>query len=228
MRCGDAIDDILEGVAATVSRVRCRTLINRAQNQILGVDNSITEIQPAPYFKTVAGQYSYQANGSFFDARNIDAGDALTVDIRNVRTLYQNDREGCNWPLWYKWPAYTDGRHRGLDFDCTESAVIGSNDCRIDLRKTFDLGDTTNLWVGRAYRWPRQVISEDTILEVPDDFCETLLYLQVTEYIEARQYGRADATGAPLALAHAAFLEKYGNPVRQNTPRFTTPFSGRR
>ncbi len=222
----DFLDVFLDGVAASVSRVRARVLTNNAQNQILGIDNSITEVQPAPYFATVAGQFSYQANGSFLSSRNETPGDPLDIDIRNVRRIYNNPQDGTNWPLWYRYPEFTRNVQEGLSFDCTESNAPGANDCRIDLNKNMDPGDTETIWISRLYRWPNQIVSDNTVLDIPEDFCLTLLYEAVKKMIERDQYGRADATQTPYDIAMAAFVAKYGNPVRQDTPRFTSRYRG--
>ncbi len=81
------------------------------------------------------------------------------------------------------------------------------------------VGVGQGMWVGRLYRWPKQIISDDTILEIPDDFF-FLLKMAVKRLIEDDQYGRPETTSGPYDTEMQRFINKYGNPVRQDTPRF--------
>lgn len=222
------IDDYIQQTGSAQPRSAILKILNKRQNKLLGMDTEMLRVLPDPYFHTTDQVYSYVANSVTRDSSSIVPG-ALVGDIRVIREVY-NSR--CDWdgyayggiPAWGGW---NGGRYVVDPFGgdryiapvtCIEARNPDNNTCLMKWDLRFNPGEHETLWRCRAYLWPKQILTEQDEITMPDDFIDDLLVWEVQASIDRASYGRNDYAQAAAEETLKRFKTKYATP-----PIYTRP-----
>lgn len=110
-----------------------------------------------------------------------------------------------------------------VEADTSESLEALSGDARIDMWRENAPGNTTSVYMGRAQRWPDQLLTEDDVLTIPDRFQTTLLRYSILRDIEYTEYGRNDKPEVLYEKYLAEFLSWSASGVDTTTTSRTLP-----
>ena len=118
--------------------------------------------------------YQNIASGSIFSSIN---NQTTQWDIRSVKRIYtfsNNDYdfrsyEGANVAS-YRPEHFNNMNSQEIEIpvDCEPSIEPDSKDCEITFWRENDPGNTTDVFIAQAYRWPAQVTTESIALTIPD------------------------------------------------------------
>lgn len=213
-------------------------LLNWAQNKLCGPETEICRVTPDPYLDTTRGTFTYVANAALkSSALPVPAGGGIG-DVKRVAEIYSRigpGTVGFNGPNWdrsrfirqlpYRFVPDELGGRVLAPIDAPDSAGAGQNDCIINWEPFMDPGDTCKWWSVRAYRWPAQLLSGNTILTIPDDFVYDLLFETLTAVIERNAYGRNDYSLQVESEAYKRFFTRYSGITRNSRPRNSPPLN---
>lgn len=217
MTTAELITLLAEEVGSAWSRARLMQAINRAQNELLGMDCQLTRVKPDPFFATTTGIYTYAAS-SYLYVATTGAQGALVGDIRAVREIYidtTNMSSLDELALDTAFTRVTEVESRPTEnkikvrFDGTDSLGANLTDCNIKWPAIYNPGTTTISWRAVAYAWPTPLTAETIALSVPEDFQHSLLFLHVLKHIERREFGRNDDAEIMYQRALSRFRLKY-------------------
>jgi len=224
------LNRVIENTAASLSVEDARKYTNDAQNVILGPEHPMMRVQPDPYFTTTKDIFSYVASLACKNADTLEPG-AVVGDIRSIARIYSLSPRCGVFPLvmagWSPRPQRI-GVGRGevwLDarFALVKSKKPVAQDCLIKWDKSNNPGDTTKTWFAEAYLWPRQIISTNIPLTVPDNYQTGILLETVLAMVEKRSYGRAGYSREEYLYDISQFQSEYANDATQEDRNFT-PF----
>lgn len=180
------------------SRPQLVDAINQAQNEILGRDIKYMRINPDPFVHTVDGTYLYTASTALFSG----VDNTTQFDVRDVKRIYTYDIRNTQQYAYGGWNRLS---HRPDSFvnamasdeieisaDVTPSIAALAADAQIAFWRQNNPGTGTDVMRAAAYRWPRQVTSENIPLSIPVQFQTLLLKAKILVDIEATEYGRSD------------------------------------
>lgn len=232
MRAGDFIKWYQTQTNAVVDFNTILNLLNWAQNKLCGPETEICRITPDPYLTTASATYSYVANSSIFSsAIPVPVGGGIG-DIKRITEIYSRIGPGCFGfcgptgdrsrfirQLPYRFEPDDLGGRILAPIDAPDSAGAGQNDCIISWEPFMNPGDTDHWWSVRAYRWPTQLLSGNTLLTIPDDFVYDLLFETLTAVIERNAYGRNDFPLQIESEAYKRFCSRYTITTRNSRPR---------
>jgi hypothetical protein len=191
--------------------------INRAQNELLGMDCQLMRVKPDPFMATTTAVYTYAAS-SYLYVATTGAQGALVGDIRSVREIYidtTNMSSLDELALDTNFTRVTEVETRPTEnrikvrFDSTDSLGANLTDCNIKWPAMYNPGTTTIAWKAIAYTWPTQITAESIALSIPEDYQHSLLYLHVLKFIERREFGRNDDSAIQYREALSKFRAKY-------------------
>lgn len=107
--------------------------------------------------------------------------------------------------------------------DTSESLEAISGDAIVDIWRENAPGNTTDVYIARAQRWPDQLLTEDVPLTIPDKFQTTLLRYAILRDIEYTEYGRNTKPEELYEKYYAEFLLWAAAGVDTTTPTRTLP-----
>ncbi len=219
------IDYFVANTSAAVDREDIRKKINIAQNQLLGMDTDIMRVLPDPYFATELDVYVYPVAAAL---RSSVDGSPLTVDVRCIKTPYTRRSFGC-WQVWASAWSLLRTPLRFVDDDlggyweapvtCPESSGPGNADCVAYWDDQYNPQTTENRWRVRVYKWAPQILVEEDLLTIPDDFVYDLLFERVSALVERPAYGSAPVPEQAVSVALKRFYTKYSAQTIYFRPR---------
>lgn len=226
MQARELISLIRNDIGTAFTRQRIMEVINRVQNNVLTETTQIMRITPDPFLTTVDGTYSYIASDTLFDSTDGTKG-TTQWDIRTVKDLYSfssSDTSSIDGGSYR--PNQIRTKPNADETESTINVVVSkkadNSDCLIKFWEGNNPGATTISWRAVAYRWPTQVTAESTELEIPDDFCDTLLYWGVIKRVQRAEYGRNATPADMYDMYLKEFRNKY-NRAKTQEPQVCYP-----
>ena len=110
-----------------------------------------------------------------------------------------------------------------VEADTSDSLEAMLGDAIIDFWRENAPGNTSSVYMGRAQRWPDQLLTEDVPLTIPDRYQTTLLRYAILRDIEYTEYGRNDKPEDLYKKYLDDFLLWAATGVDTTTPTRTTP-----
>lgn len=110
-----------------------------------------------------------------------------------------------------------------VEADTSDSLEALSGDCRIDNWRENAPGNTVDVYMCRAQRWPEQLLTEDVPLTIPDKFQTTLLKYAILRDVEYTEYGRNNNPEDLYEKYLKEFLSWAAVGVDTTTPTRTLP-----
>lgn len=225
MQARELVSILSKDVGTALTRQELLETINRVQNEVFAETTQLMRIKPDPFLTTVDGEYSYVASTSLFSSTDGTKG-STQWDIRTVKKVYSFISD--NSLNWVGTSGFGSGSYRPnliedlpsstntiATIDLEISKKADNNDCKIIFFEGNNPGDTTITWRVEAYRWPNQVTSPTTELEIPDDFADNLYYWGVMKRIQRAEYGRNDGPVQQFEYYLKKFRSKYNRAPSQ-------------
>ncbi len=110
-----------------------------------------------------------------------------------------------------------------VEADTSESFEPLTGDAKIDIWRENAPGNTTDVYICRAQRWPNQLLTEDVQLTIPDRFQTNLLRYAILRDVEYTEYGRNDRPEVLYEKYLTEFLSWAASGVDTTTPTRTLP-----
>ena len=226
MQARELVSILSKDVGTALTKQELLETINRVQNEVFAETTQLMRIKPDPFLTTVDGTYSYVASTGLFDSTDGTKG-TTQWDIRTVKKIYSFDNLDTSI-TWVGNSDFNPGSYRPnlIEYlpsstntvgtiDVIESLKADNSDCKIIFFEGNNPGDTTITWRAQAYRWPNQVTSPTTELEIPDDFADNLYYWGVMKRVQRAEYGRNDGPVQQFEYYLKKFRSKYNRAPAQ-------------
>jgi len=184
----------------------------------------------------VVDDFALIASGAIFSSKQNNRIEQY--DVRRVSRVYAFRSKVGGWP--YGYGAFGRFSLNNTSFrpdrllnpnaveieveaDTTDSAEANTGDCRIDMWRENAPGNTTDVYMVRAQRWPAQILTEDVQLEIPDQWHTNLLRYAILRDVEYTEYGRSNNPEELYDKYLAKFLTWAMAGVDTTTPTATIP-----
>jgi len=222
MQARELVSILSKDVGTALTKQALIETINRVQNEVFAETTQLMRIKPDPFLTTVDGTYSYVASTSLFDSTDGTKG-STQWDIRTIKKLYSFKDLLTSGNSTFNPGSYRPNKVEFLPsstntvgtIDVIESKKANNNDCKVIFFEGNNPGATTITWRAEAYRWPTQVTTPGTELEIPDDFADNLYYWGVMKRIQRAEYGRNDGPVQQFEYYLKKFRSKYNRAPTQ-------------
>ena len=185
---------------------------------------------------SVVDDFNIIASGALFGS----SPNQLTKqwDVRRVTKVYAFRSNIGNWLGGYGWwGVYTtsnassrpnklrnlNSNEIDISSDTSESLEPITGDCLIQPWRQNPPGDTTDVFIARAQRWPQQLLTEADPLTLPDRWQTNLLKYAILRDVEYTEYGRNDNPELLYDKYLTEFLTWADSGVDTTTPTQTLP-----
>jgi hypothetical protein len=176
------------------------------------------------------------ASGSIFSSKQNNRVEQY--DVRKVFRVYAFRSKTGGWPGGYgRFGAFSTNNSSfrpdmllnpnsveiEVEADTDESLEAMSGDCKINFWRQNAPGNTADVYMCRAQRWPAQLLTEAVPLTIPDKFQTNLLRYAILRDVEYTEYGRSDNPETLYEKYLAEFLSETSVGVDTTTPTRTLP-----